>query len=101
MDISFIFGMFGFLLAAYSVIANDSAQTLGTFIASNKETKWLRVEQLATQKELINKISLALLSLNNGHPVKPIAAKFGNLCKNCSVRDVCRKNEWMHEKSTW
>jgi hypothetical protein len=27
----------GFLLAAYSVIANDSVQTLGTWIASNKE----------------------------------------------------------------
>ena len=26
----------GFLLAAYSVVANDSLQTLGTFIASNK-----------------------------------------------------------------
>jgi phosphate/sulfate permease len=27
----------GFILAAYSVIANDSIQTLGTFIAANKE----------------------------------------------------------------
>ena len=27
----------GFLLSAYSVIANDSIQTLGTFLASNKE----------------------------------------------------------------
>ena len=31
----------GFLLSAYSVIANDSIQTLGTFLASNKERfKW-------------------------------------------------------------
>ena len=31
----------GFLLAAYSVIANDSVQTLGTWIASNSERfKW-------------------------------------------------------------
>ena len=31
----------GFLLAAYSVIANDSVQTLGTFIASNSDrVKW-------------------------------------------------------------
>ena len=35
-----LFGILGFIIAAYSVIANDSAQTLGTFIASNKETKW-------------------------------------------------------------
>ena len=27
-------------MAAYAVIANDSAQTLGTFISSNKETAW-------------------------------------------------------------
>ena len=31
----------GFILSAYSVIANDSIQTLGTFLASNKERfKW-------------------------------------------------------------
>jgi len=30
----------GFMLAAYSVIANDSVQTLGTFIASNSKFKW-------------------------------------------------------------
>ena len=31
----------GFILAGYSVIANDSVQTLGTWIASNKEKfKW-------------------------------------------------------------
>ena len=41
MEPTILFGLLGFLLAAYSVIANDSAQTLGTFIASNKETKWL------------------------------------------------------------
>ena len=40
LSISALFGAAGFALAAYSVIANDSAQTLGTFIASNKETKW-------------------------------------------------------------
>src|SRR5690554_2915792 len=31
---------FGFALAAYSAIANDSIQTIGTFIASNSKTKW-------------------------------------------------------------
>lgn len=30
----------GFLLSAYSVIGNDSIQTLGTFIASNRKTRW-------------------------------------------------------------
>jgi len=39
-ELSLLFGIFGFIFAAYSVIANDSAQTLGTFIASNRESKW-------------------------------------------------------------
>jgi phosphate/sulfate permease len=37
---SLVFGVFGFVLAAYAVIANDSAQTLGTFISSNRKIKW-------------------------------------------------------------
>ena len=40
MSLSLMLGGAGFLMAAYSVIANDSAQTLGTFISSNRETKW-------------------------------------------------------------
>ena len=40
MELSLLFGILGFILAAYAVIANDSAQTLGTFISSNKGTKW-------------------------------------------------------------
>lgn len=31
---------FGFLLAAYSAVSNDSIQTIGTFIASNADRKW-------------------------------------------------------------
>ena len=30
----------GFFIVAYSVIANDVIQTLGTFISSNSKTKW-------------------------------------------------------------
>ena len=40
MDITLIYTIVGFGLAAYSVIANDSVQTLGTFIASNQRFKW-------------------------------------------------------------
>ena len=40
MTVSLLFGASGFMMAAYAVIANDSAQTLGTFISSNKETAW-------------------------------------------------------------
>jgi phosphate/sulfate permease len=35
-----IWMILGFLLASYSIIGNDSVQTLGTFIASNKKIKW-------------------------------------------------------------
>ena len=40
MDLTLIYTILGFVLAAYSVIANDSVQTLGTFIASNERFKW-------------------------------------------------------------
>ena len=41
MEISDVYMIIGFSLAAYSVVANDSVQTLGTFIASNSEKfKW-------------------------------------------------------------
>jgi len=35
-----IFGLLGFALAAYAVVANDSIQTLGTFISSNRRLPW-------------------------------------------------------------
>ena len=35
-----IIAILGFILAAWSVVANDSVQTLGTFIASNSKVKW-------------------------------------------------------------
>ena len=37
MELSTVYMCVGFLLAAYSVIANDSVQTLGTWLASNSE----------------------------------------------------------------
>ena len=41
MEITLLYSIIGFLLAAYSVVANDSVQTLGTFIASNSQRfKW-------------------------------------------------------------
>ena len=41
MDISILWMTIGFLFAAYSVVANDSVQTLGTWIASNSQKfKW-------------------------------------------------------------
>ena len=45
MDISLIYTVIGFSLAAYSVFGNDSVQTLGTFIASKQ--KWFKWYTLA------------------------------------------------------
>ena len=41
MDATLLYTIVGFTLASYSVIANDSVQTLGTWIASNSNKfKW-------------------------------------------------------------
>lgn len=40
MSVTEILMIAGFLLAAYSIVANDSIQTLGTFIASNSKRPW-------------------------------------------------------------
>ena len=51
MDISLVYTIIGFGLAGYSVIANDSIQTLGTFIASKK--KWFAWYILAGSASLV------------------------------------------------
>ena len=38
--LAIVFAIVGFLFAAYAVIANDSIQTLGTFLASNSHRPW-------------------------------------------------------------
>ena len=35
-----LFAIIGFLLGAYSVVANDAIQTLGTFLSSNSQRPW-------------------------------------------------------------
>lgn len=35
-----LFALAGFLLAAYSIVANDAIQTLGTFLSSNSHRHW-------------------------------------------------------------
>ncbi|HJL17795.1 MAG TPA: hypothetical protein RMH99_19175 [Sandaracinaceae bacterium LLY-WYZ-13_1] len=39
-DIPFVAMWVGFAVAGYSAVANDSIQTIGTFIASNRQQKW-------------------------------------------------------------
>lgn len=40
MDYSLVIMWLGFILAGYSVVGNDSIQTLGTFLSSNEERPW-------------------------------------------------------------
>lgn len=40
MDLQSIFMILGFMIAAYSIIANDAIQTLGTFLSSNSHRPW-------------------------------------------------------------
>lgn len=43
-----IYMIVGFALSAYAIVANDSIQTLGTFIASNKERPWWQLWMFAS-----------------------------------------------------
>ena len=40
MDFLTLWSLLGFLFAVYAVTANDSIQTLGTYISSNRDVKW-------------------------------------------------------------
>ena len=51
MEFTLIYTIIGFGLAGYSVIANDSIQTLGTFIASKQ--KWFKWYTLASAASLV------------------------------------------------
>ena len=53
MDVLTLWMAIGFLLAAYSVIANDSVQTLGTWIASNNERVNWKVMWVAASSVLL------------------------------------------------
>jgi len=66
MSLAAIFGITGFLMAAYAVIANDSAQTLGTFISSNKETAWWK-KWLAMSTIMVGTLTYAWLSGDIAH----------------------------------
>ena len=57
MDMALVYTVIGFGLAGYSVIANDSIQTLGTFIASKK--KWFKWYVLAGSASSVMIIALA------------------------------------------
>ena len=56
MELTLIYTVIGFGLAGYSVIANDSIQTLGTFIASKQ--KWFKWYTLASAASFVMIIAI-------------------------------------------
>jgi len=56
MELTTIYTIVGFALAGYSVIANDSIQTLGTFIASKQ--KWFKWYTLASSASFVMAIAI-------------------------------------------
>ena len=68
MELTLIYTVIGFGLAAYSVIANDSVQTLGTFIASNQRFKWY---WLATAGSAVLAFTLIYGSVSYTHLTLP------------------------------
>jgi len=74
MDITMLWMTVGFLFAAYSVVANDSVQTLGTWIASNSQKfKWYWLWVAAS--------SVLLFTLWYGWSVNDGDISFGRLNK--------------------
>ena len=69
-----IFMIVGFLLAAYSIVANDAIQTLGTFLASNSQRAWW-VLWLYTCSILVAVIVYGWV-VNGGDPAYGRLAKF-------------------------
>ena len=57
MELTLVYTIVGFALAGYSVIANDSIQTLGTFIASKQ--KWFKWYTLASAASIVMIFALA------------------------------------------
>ena len=64
----------GFLLAGYSIIANDSIQTLGTFIASNSNKPWWLLWAFASS--VLIAVVLYGWFVNNGDPAYGRLEKF-------------------------
>ena len=63
MDALTLWSLVGFLLAAYAVIANDSVQTLGTWMASNNERFNYKTLWIAASGVLLATLWLSLIHI--------------------------------------
>lgn len=86
--------IYSWLLGAKNINISEA----GYLCIDNKESKWLKIEKIDRGEEIIKKLCSTLLSLKEGYPIQPIASKSGFMCKSCSMRPVCRKDEWISAK---
>ena len=70
MELTLVYTVIGFGLAGYSVIANDSIQTLGTFIASKQ--KWFKWYTLASAASLVMIFAITLANKIMSPPPKSL-----------------------------
>ena len=71
MDFATLYMFLGFSLAAWSVIANDSIQTLGTFLSANKDISWWKLWFAAS--------SVLIITLSYGWYINEGDLSFGRL----------------------
>lgn len=71
MDLNLIYMVVGFMLAAYSVVSNDSIQTLGTFLSANQDVVWWKLWLAAS--------SILVLTLGAGWYLNGGDIAFGRL----------------------
>ena len=83
MELLTLWMLVGFLFAAYAVIANDSVQTLGTWIASNNEKFHWRTMWAAASAVL-------LYTLWYGWYMNGAAIRYGRLNK------IPQEIQWYH-----
>lgn len=74
MQLTEVMMVLGFILAAYSVVSNDSIQTLGTFLAANAERKWWQLWMFASGILII--VLFYGWFVNNGDPSYGRLTKF-------------------------
>ena len=83
MELTLIYTIIGFALAGWSVIANDSIQTLGTFIASKQ--KWFKWYILASAA------SVAMIATISYGKERPVNSGSGPLAWSQNRRSVTVK----------
>ena len=69
-----IFMLIGFIFSAYAIVANDAIQTLGTFIAANKDKHWLYLWAFASG--ILSIVLLYGWYFNQGDPAYGRLTKF-------------------------